>query len=233
MPASALPNQSGILPCAASGDWLAHTGQCCILGNLPYCWTSKLLTAFVHQVDFPDLKFSRPCFWKQFTTFQFAVKALMKDQTFPFELLRRKSLFYMGVFLEVPSLPITPKKFKHFREAFLAAIGPRSWKTFKNAVFSTPGCEVWTCPVQVSTPKDIWAAYYAKQQAASVPAFGVVLPCNSQVCASNVHSPEASVTACRNTRSHIILTTQKGTIILTTTHMRRVSYVAQALRSSS
>ena len=68
----------------------------------------------------------------------------------------------MGVFLEVPSLLVIPKRYKHFRDAFLAAVGPRSWKTFKNAIFSPPGSRVWTCPVQVSTPKDIWAAYYAK-----------------------------------------------------------------------
>ena len=44
--------------------------------TLPHCWRSKLLTAFVHELDFSGLKFNRPCFWKQFTTFQFAVKAL-------------------------------------------------------------------------------------------------------------------------------------------------------------
>ena len=130
--------------------------------TLPLCWRSKLLTAFVHEVDFSDLKFNRPCFWKQFTTFQFAVKALLKEQNFSFDLLRRKSLSYMGVFLEVPSLLVIPKRYMHFRQAFLAAIGSRSWKTFKNAIFSPPNGDVWHCPVQVSTPKDIWAAYYAK-----------------------------------------------------------------------
>ena len=69
--------------------------------TLPHRLRSKLLTAFAHEVDFRDLVFSRSCFWKQFTTLQFAVKVLMTC---------------MGVSLEVPSLPIIP----HFKNATFA-----------------------------------------------------------------------------------------------------------------
>ena len=128
--------------------------------DLPHRWRSKLLTVFVHEVDFPDLTFCRPYFWNQCTTFQFAVKSLLMEQSFPFQLLRRKSLAYMGVFLEVPSLPVIPQAFKKFREQFLAAVGSRSWKTIKNSVFAPLTDARWESPVQVSTPLDIWAAYY-------------------------------------------------------------------------
>ena len=123
--------------------------------NLPPQWRSKLLTAFVHEVDFADLVFCRPCFWKQCTTFQFAVKSCLHEQRFPFQLIRRKSLAYMRVFLEIPSFPVIPEAFKEYRSLCLAAVGARSWKNFKNMVFSPPTSARWDCPVQVSTPRDI------------------------------------------------------------------------------
>ena len=69
-------------------------------------------------------------------------------QSFPFQLVKRKSLAYIGVFLEVPSLPVIPPAFKEFRELFLAAIGSRSWKSFKNFVFALLTVARWDSPVQ-------------------------------------------------------------------------------------
>ena len=131
--------------------------------DLPQYLRSTVPSSWVRETQYAALKLYRPAVSKQVTIFMHAAKDFFKHTGAPYEIVKTKSLDFVGVRHKLPSLKLRPEglepdgtevsQFFVVDRYDLAVKRPR-----------LPASEPIACPVQFVDPRVTWNRYCSRHR---------------------------------------------------------------------